>query len=56
VVTSPNVHFSLLTERLVRMEYSPSEKFEDHPWICRGRDQGRMPIVSKLASLILLRT
>jgi len=31
VVASPNVRFSLLTERLIRMEYSPSGKFEDHP-------------------------
>jgi hypothetical protein len=31
VVSGPNVRFSLLTERLIRMEYSHSEEFEDHP-------------------------
>jgi alpha-glucosidase (family GH31 glycosyl hydrolase) len=31
VVTGPNVRFSLLKERLIRMEYSPSGEFEDHP-------------------------
>jgi alpha-glucosidase (family GH31 glycosyl hydrolase) len=31
VVIGPNVRFSLLTERLIRMEYSPSGEFEDHP-------------------------
>ena len=30
VVTGPNVRFSLLTSRLIRMEYSPSGEFEDH--------------------------
>jgi alpha-glucosidase (family GH31 glycosyl hydrolase) len=31
VVIGPNVRFSLLSERLIRMEYSPSNEFEDHP-------------------------
>jgi alpha-glucosidase (family GH31 glycosyl hydrolase) len=31
VVTGVNVRFSLLTERLIRMEYSPSGVFEDQP-------------------------
>jgi alpha-glucosidase (family GH31 glycosyl hydrolase) len=31
VVTAPNVRFTLLTKRLVRMEYSPSGEFEDRP-------------------------
>ena len=31
VVLAPNVRFTLLTERLIRMEFSPSGEFEDHP-------------------------
>ena len=31
VVSGPNVRFSVLTSRLIRMEYSPSGEFEDHP-------------------------
>jgi alpha-glucosidase (family GH31 glycosyl hydrolase) len=31
VVSGPNVRFSLLTDRLIRMEYSPSGEFEDRP-------------------------
>ena len=31
VVTAGGARFSLLTERLVRMEFSPSEQFEDRP-------------------------
>jgi hypothetical protein len=31
VVCAPNVRFSVLTSRLIRMEYSPSGEFEDRP-------------------------
>ena len=31
VVTGPNVRFTVLTSRLLRLEYSPSGGFEDHP-------------------------
>lgn len=31
VVLAPGARFTILTPRLVRMEYSPSEAFEDHP-------------------------
>ena len=31
VVTAPNVRFTVLTGRLIRMEFSPSGTFEDHP-------------------------
>jgi hypothetical protein len=31
VVTLPDVRFSVLTARLLRLEYSPSGQFEDHP-------------------------
>ena len=31
VVTAPNVRFTVLADRLIRMEYSPSGYFEDHP-------------------------
>ena len=30
VVRAPQVRFTLLTSRLIRMEYSPTEEFEDH--------------------------
>jgi alpha-glucosidase (family GH31 glycosyl hydrolase) len=30
VVTVPHARFSVLTSRLIRMEYSPSDQFEDH--------------------------
>jgi alpha-glucosidase (family GH31 glycosyl hydrolase) len=31
VVTARNVRFTVLTDRLIRMEYSPDNKFEDRP-------------------------
>ncbi|MGE5378823.1 MAG: TIM-barrel domain-containing protein [Bacteroidota bacterium] len=31
VVTAPNVRFTVLTDRLIRMEYSPENKFENRP-------------------------
>ncbi|MCZ7672763.1 MAG: hypothetical protein M5U34_39430 [Chloroflexi bacterium] len=31
VVTGPNVRFTLLTSRLLRLEYSPTGEFEDRP-------------------------
>lgn len=31
VVTAPNVRFTVLTDRLIRMEYSPDHTFEDRP-------------------------
>ena len=31
VVTGPNVRFTVLTSRLLRLEYSPSALFEDRP-------------------------
>jgi alpha-glucosidase (family GH31 glycosyl hydrolase) len=31
VVTAQNVRFTVLTDRLIRMEYSPENKFEDRP-------------------------
>jgi alpha-glucosidase (family GH31 glycosyl hydrolase) len=31
VVRGPHVRFTVLTERLIRMEYSPTDQFEDHP-------------------------
>ena len=31
VVRGPGVRFTVLTSRLIRMEHSPTEQFEDHP-------------------------
>ena len=31
VVTAPHVRFTVLTDRLIRMEFSPGGQFEDHP-------------------------
>ena len=31
MVTAPNARFTVLTSRLLRLEFSPSGEFEDHP-------------------------
>ena len=31
VVNGSGVRFTVLTSRLIRMEFSPTEEFEDHP-------------------------
>ena len=31
VVTAPHVRFTVLTDRLIRLEYSPDDRFEDRP-------------------------
>ena len=31
IVRAPNVRFTVLTSRLIRLEYSPTEEFEDRP-------------------------
>jgi hypothetical protein len=39
VVLGPNVRMTILTSRLLRLEYSPTEAFEDRPsqvfWYCQ---------------------